>query len=66
MPYEVAWDRAYLVVPFLSWIPNLLVAEWYLATRYRGARDRLRRPSAERSVPTAAPNARTISIPRRS
>jgi uncharacterized membrane protein len=32
---EVAFDRAYLVVPFLSWVPNLLVAEWYLATRER-------------------------------
>jgi uncharacterized membrane protein len=27
----VAFDRAYLLVPFLSWVPNLLVAEWYLA-----------------------------------
>jgi hypothetical protein len=31
----VAFDRAYLLVPFLSWVPNLLVAEWYLATRER-------------------------------
>ncbi|MBB3083918.1 DUF2306 domain-containing protein [Geodermatophilus sabuli] len=29
----VAFDRAYLLVPFLSWVPNLLVAEWYLAGR---------------------------------
>ena len=32
---DVAFDRAYLLVPFLSWVPNLLVAEWYLATRAR-------------------------------
>ena len=32
---DVAFDRAYLLVPFLSWVPNLLVAEWYLATRQR-------------------------------
>jgi hypothetical protein len=32
---QVAFDRAYLLVPFLAWVPNLLVAEWYLATRYR-------------------------------
>lgn len=30
---QVAFDRAYLVVPFLAWVPNLLVAERYLATR---------------------------------
>jgi uncharacterized membrane protein len=30
---DVAFDRAYLIVPFLSWVPNLLVAEWYLRTR---------------------------------
>jgi hypothetical protein len=30
----VAFDRAYLLVPFLSWVPNLLVAE-YLVRRSR-------------------------------
>ncbi len=30
-----AFERAYLLVPFLSWVPNLLVAEWYLAARRR-------------------------------
>jgi uncharacterized membrane protein len=30
-----AFDRAYLLVPFLSWVPNLLVAEWYLSARRR-------------------------------
>ena len=30
---QTAFERAYLLVPFLSWVPNLLVAEWYLATR---------------------------------
>jgi uncharacterized membrane protein len=33
----VAFERAYLLVPFLSWVPNLLVAEWYLAGRHRRA-----------------------------
>jgi uncharacterized membrane protein len=32
---QLAFDRAYLLVPFLSWVPNLVVAEWYLATRRR-------------------------------
>jgi hypothetical protein len=32
-----AFDRAYLVVPFLAWVPNLLVAERYLAVRRRHA-----------------------------
>jgi uncharacterized membrane protein len=35
MDAQVAFDRAYLLVPFLSWVPNLLVAERYLATRSR-------------------------------
>ncbi len=35
MDGDIAFDRAYLLVPFLSWVPNLLVAEWYLATRER-------------------------------
>jgi uncharacterized membrane protein len=30
---DVAFDRAYLVVPFLAWVPNLLVAQWWLARR---------------------------------
>ena len=30
---QTAFERAYLVVPFLCWVPNLLVAERYLATR---------------------------------
>jgi uncharacterized membrane protein len=37
VPADAAFERAYLVVPFLSWVPNLLVAEWYLATRARRA-----------------------------
>lgn len=32
---EAAFDSAYLVVPFLAWVPNLLVAEW-LVWRRRG------------------------------
>src|SRR5262245_21739262 len=27
-PDDVAFDRAYHVVPFLCWVPNLLVAQW--------------------------------------
>ena len=38
----VAFERAYLLVPFLSWVPNLLVAEWYLRRR------RLARPGPVR------------------
>jgi uncharacterized membrane protein len=34
---DVAFERAYLLVTFLSWVPNLLVAEWYLRTRERRA-----------------------------
>jgi|tagenome__1003787_1003787.scaffolds.fasta_scaffold20257993_1 uncharacterized membrane protein len=34
---QVAFDRAYLLVPFLAWVPNLLVAEYWLATRTRAA-----------------------------
>ena len=30
---QVAFDRAYLLVPFLAWLPNLVVAERYLARR---------------------------------
>jgi hypothetical protein len=33
LPAEVAFDRAYAIVPFLSWVPNLLVAELYLRRR---------------------------------
>ena len=32
---DTAFDRAYLLLPFLSWVPNLLVAERFLATRHR-------------------------------
>lgn len=35
VPEQVAFDRAYLLVPFLAWVPNLLVAEWYLAAGRR-------------------------------
>ncbi|MBV1852741.1 DUF2306 domain-containing protein [Catellatospora tritici] len=27
---QTAFDRAYLLVPFLAWVPNLIVAEWWL------------------------------------
>jgi uncharacterized membrane protein len=32
---DVAFERAYLLVPFLSWVPNLLVAEYFLAAHDR-------------------------------
>ncbi|MCK9875450.1 DUF2306 domain-containing protein [Frankia sp. AgPm24] len=32
---DVAFDRAYYAVPFLCWVPNLLVAQWFLARRFR-------------------------------
>ena len=35
VPEEVAFRRAYLLVPFLAWVPNLLVAERYLAVSAR-------------------------------
>jgi uncharacterized membrane protein len=41
-----AFDRAYLLVPFLAWVPNLLVAEWYLAARRRAVPDPLTRAVA--------------------
>jgi uncharacterized membrane protein len=30
---QTAFERAYVIVPFLAWVPNLLVAERYLSTR---------------------------------
>ena len=39
---QTAFERAYLVVPFLAWVPNLLVAERYLATRAPAQRTRVR------------------------
>lgn len=35
IPEDVAFDRAYVLMPFLSWVPNLLVAELYLRRRGR-------------------------------
>ena len=35
VPGQVAFQRAYLLVPFLAWVPNLLVAERYLAVSTR-------------------------------
>jgi uncharacterized membrane protein len=32
---QTAFERAYLLVPFLAWVPNLLVAERYLSTHHR-------------------------------
>jgi len=31
MAGDVAWGRAYHVVVFLCWVPNLLIAEWFLS-----------------------------------
>lgn len=35
MPWEfdAAWTNAYAAVPFLAWLPNLLVAEWLIRRR---------------------------------
>ena len=33
---SVAFDRAYIVVPFLAWVPNVMVAEIYLRSAGRG------------------------------
>jgi uncharacterized membrane protein len=30
---QLAFDRVYKLVPFLSWVPNLLVAEWMIRRR---------------------------------
>jgi hypothetical protein len=35
VPDQVAFQRAYLLVPFLAWVPNLLVAERYLTVSTR-------------------------------
>ncbi|MBE1875475.1 DUF2306 domain-containing protein [Myceligenerans sp. TRM 65318] len=36
VPDGVAFERAYAIVPFLCWVPNLVVAEWYLRRRGNG------------------------------
>ncbi|MFI5952810.1 DUF2306 domain-containing protein [Cryptosporangium sp. NPDC051539] len=42
----LAFDRAYPLMPFLAWVPNLLLAEWYLRRRPGpGGRSRTLRPS---------------------
>jgi uncharacterized membrane protein len=38
---DTAFQSAYLLVPFLSWVPNLLVAEWFLAVHRRAVPDPL-------------------------
>jgi hypothetical protein len=35
IPEGVAFERAYALMPFLCWVPNLLVAELYLRRRGR-------------------------------
>jgi uncharacterized membrane protein len=35
IPEGLAFDRAYVLMPFLCWVPNLLVAELYLRRRPR-------------------------------
>ena len=46
VPEQVAFERAYLLVPFLAWVPSLLVAEWYLAAGGRFPATRPGTPSA--------------------
>lgn len=48
---DAAWDTAYAAVPFLCWVPNLLVAERYL---------RSRRPLPQRPGPTLAHDRPTV------
>ena len=31
--FDAAWTNAYAAVPFLAWLPNLLVAEWLIRRR---------------------------------
>ena len=45
VPDQVAFQRAYLLVPFLAWVPDLLVAERYLAVSARFPAARLGTPS---------------------
>ncbi|MBI5231024.1 MAG: DUF2306 domain-containing protein [Coriobacteriales bacterium] len=35
---QAAFDRVYVVMPFLCWVPNLLVAEWILRRAPRASR----------------------------
>ena len=42
---QTAFDRAYQLIPFLCWVPNLLVAEWFLS------KDRASTPSSTRREP---------------
>lgn len=44
VPQSEAFDRSYLFVPFLCWVPNLLVAELYLRRRSQ-SRERHQRPT---------------------
>jgi uncharacterized membrane protein len=46
VPEQVAFERAYLLVTFLAWVPNLLVAEWYLGAGGRFPATRPGTPSA--------------------
>lgn len=48
---DAAWDTAYAAVPFLCWVPNLLVAERYL---------RSRPPAPQRPGPTLAHDRPTV------
>jgi len=49
---QVAWDRTYLVITFLCWVPNLLVAELYL----RAGRRRSRPDDVSSSPPSPTPS----------
>ncbi|WP_448625919.1 DUF2306 domain-containing protein [Geodermatophilus sp. URMC 64] len=49
---QVAWDRTYLVIAFLCWVPNLLVAELYL----RAGRRRSRPDDVPASTPSRTPS----------
>ncbi|WP_214110984.1 DUF2306 domain-containing protein [Acrocarpospora catenulata] len=44
-----SFETAYAIVPFLGWVPNLLIAEWVIAATRN--RDRGEPPSRGRAVP---------------
>ncbi len=36
-PFELTFEEAYPVVAWLAWVPNLILVEWFIATRSRGS-----------------------------
>ena len=44
---RAAVDRAYVWMPFVAWVPNLIVAEWAIRRRATGARRLTAAPSGQ-------------------